>query len=279
MAASDTSSELAKLCWADNWDGVRDRLMTFQAELRNADANKILPLHIACWHKAPRDILDNMIKMYPAAVAAQTSGGNFPLDYVKLFHQSPEEDLLALLNPESVIPEEQKSDEPTSTTELHRLCFWKFNEASERLKVFPEEAAFQDENGNLPLHIAIEHQCNVKFLEELLAAHPGGSWHSNKVGKLPLHVAAQNWTKIPVLAVLVKAYPNGVNSTDNYGDLPINFAMKEYPDQAVLKMIEPNEPSTPKWIKIRDPDSGHDYYENQFTKETSWEKPAKGFFE
>ena len=43
--------------------------------------------------------------------------------------------------------------------------------------------------------------------------------------------------------------------------------------------MEPNVPSTPVWIKRMDEGSGDYYFENQFSKEVSWEKPAKGFFE
>jgi len=125
----------------------------------------------------------------------------------------------------------------------------------------------------------VEHSAPVTLINELLSANPAGAWHSNKSGKLPLHVATKSWVKKPVLQALVAAYPTGVNATDNYGDLPINFAMKEFPEQDILKLLEPNAPSTPKWSRIMDDSSGHYYYENQFTKETSWERPKKGFFE
>ena len=105
---------------------------------------------------------------------------------------------------------------------------------------------------------------------------PCTAWHSNRDGKLPLHVAAEHWAKLKVMKCIKDAYPAAVNQTDNHGELPIAFAQKSQ-DQAILALLEPKDGVTPgkqKWSRHLDAASGSYYYLNNFTKESSWEKPA-----
>jgi len=156
MSVSESSSELAKLCWKDAWDSVIDRMSSFGGELRQGDSNLILPLHIAVWHKAPRDVIDEMIRLYPAAIGAKTKGGHYPVDYAKLFNADDVSLVEALVVDEVAEETAAKEAVEESGTALHKLCHWKFREAGDRVKLYPEEAAFQDGNGDLALHIVSE---------------------------------------------------------------------------------------------------------------------------
>lgn len=55
------------------------------------DANGVIPLHIAVWHKAPRPVIDAMLSAAPEAKNMKTSSGYYALDYGKLFNAEDEE--------------------------------------------------------------------------------------------------------------------------------------------------------------------------------------------
>jgi len=158
MAASATSSELAKLCWSSSWPEVSIRMLEYTSELRSCDSNGIYPLHIAVWYKAPRGVIDEMVRMYPVAVSLKSAAGYFAVDYAKLFNNE-DPSLIEALSPSEHAEIEQVGElETKRSTELHSLCHWKFGEAEERCEIYGEEAAFQDDDGNLALHLAVEHQ-------------------------------------------------------------------------------------------------------------------------
>ncbi|GMH91804.1 hypothetical protein TrVE_jg2879 [Triparma verrucosa] len=277
FAAAPTSTELHALCWKDDWEGASNRMASFRSELMEGDANGIFPLHIAVWHKAPASVVKEMIELAPEAVSKKTTSGYYPLDYAKLFNNEDEE-MLAKLEPTEQKEEEEKAAIQDGTqTELHKLCYFKFKPAMARCQTHQIEASYQDENGDLPLHCALEHQAPLNLIEALLQAHPGGAWHKNKAGKLPLHVCAQHWVKVKVLRAVKDAYPAAVNATDNYGELPLVFAQRNAPDQEILQMLTPKDGVTPgkkKWGKHWDEGSQSYYYLNNFTQESTWEEPA-----
>ncbi|GMI06500.1 hypothetical protein TrRE_jg2187 [Triparma retinervis] len=272
---SDTSTEMHKLCWADDWEAARYRGGDHRGEIAMPDANGILPLHIAVWHKAPRSFIEFLVAAHPEGTGAKTNSGYYPLDYAKLFYKE-DETLEVLLEVKEAEEEKVKNVEVEgSQTQLHKLCFWKFDEATSRVSHAPEEVSYQDADGNLPLHIALEHKAPLSLINALLSSHPAGAWHANVKGRLPLHTAAEHWVKLNVMRAVKEAYPAAVNRADMAGDLPISFAMKTH-DQNVLLLLEPKDGVTPgkqKWGKHWDEGSGCHYYLNNFTQESSWEKP------
>ena len=150
------------------------------------------------------------------------------------------------MQPEDVKEEEAKAKEQDGTqNELHKLCFFKFRAAQERLTTFPEEATHQDANGDLPIHIALCNSAPLPLISDLLAAYPDSAWHKNKHGKLPLHLCCEHWSKLPVVQAIKYAYPAAVNATDNYGEQPVNFARKHAPDGEILEAVKVKEGVTP----------------------------------
>ena len=55
----------------------------------------------------------------------------------------------------------------------------------------PDSVRERDENGYLPLHIAVEDGACVEVIDMLLTAYPGAAQQTNKYGRLPLHIACR----------------------------------------------------------------------------------------
>lgn len=129
----------------DSWTEARHRADEHRGELAVADANGILPLHIAVWHKAPKDLVELFVRGYPESVSKKTNSGYYAIDYAKLFHsEDAAAGLAELLKPQEL--EEQNERQIVvdgSQTELHKLCFWKWKEASARVALAPEEISYQ----------------------------------------------------------------------------------------------------------------------------------------
>ena len=75
---------------------MSDRISGQRGELVTADANGVLPLHIAVWHKAPRPVINTMLSAAPEAKNMKTNSGYYALDYGKLFNAA-DVDLLGKL--------------------------------------------------------------------------------------------------------------------------------------------------------------------------------------
>ena len=60
------------------------------------------------------------------------------------------------------------------------------------LRAHGAAAAAEDRNGNLPVHLALQHEASSRVAHALLAAHPEAVAHANAEGSLPLHVAIAN---------------------------------------------------------------------------------------
>ena len=60
------------------------------------------------------------------------------------------------------------------------------------LRAHGAAAAAEDRNGNLPIHLALQHEASSQVAHALLAAYPEAVTHTNAEGSLPLHVAIAN---------------------------------------------------------------------------------------
>ena len=60
------------------------------------------------------------------------------------------------------------------------------------LEVFPKGAEVQDENGELPLHLACQDDLSADVIRMLLRIYPNAAKIKNKNGELPINDACWN---------------------------------------------------------------------------------------
>lgn len=88
----------------------------------------------------------------------------------------------------------------------------------------PDAATLQDQNGNLPLHLALKNRWTFAA-EKLADQYLKGIGVVNSNGDLPLHIALRNQLK-SLARILAEHYPPGIQTVNRSGELPIHLALK-----------------------------------------------------
>jgi ankyrin repeat protein len=103
----------------------------------------------------------------------------------------------------------------------------------EILKYCPQWAKVKDDDGDLPLHVAMIYGGKSVFalVKVLVKLHPEGVKTKNKDGNLPIHILgwrtygeASDESKRRAQEFLLKEYPEGSKIKNNEGKLPIHCA-------------------------------------------------------
>jgi ankyrin repeat protein len=83
----------------------------------------------------------------------------------------------------------------------------------------------EDDNGNLPFHIAVSHFASKKICKMFFKAYKKAVEIKNNSGRLPLHkVFIFNARQEHVSKMILKAYPKAVEVKDEGGCLPLHYA-------------------------------------------------------
>jgi ankyrin repeat protein len=188
--------------------------------------NSCLPIHIACKNKAPREILDILLKHYPEAIYAKDDNGMLPLHF------------------------SCASGSAVSAISLLLDCF-------------PESIACADVNGMLPLHYACKSgDCDaIKLLTE---RHPAALMASTRKGcyptaflsptsharsfLLPIHSALESNISVEEVCAIIQSNQDFVRQTDEKGMLPLHIACVR---KAHLFIIQSLLRSYPESIRIK----------------------------
>lgn len=116
----------------------------------------------------------------------------------------------------------------SDTNDFHDPAPKKLN--ADLMKVSSTAICKFDSFGNLPLHRAAE-AGNKDMVNRLIKAFPGGASVKNNDGQLPLHLAvlacANEMVKspLPLVSNIVSCFPSGLAITDNDGNLPLHLAV------------------------------------------------------
>lgn len=124
---------------------------------------------------------------------------------------------------------------------------------------FPEGLKTQDDEGDLPLHVACDGYTGCEYsgaIAYLLARYPIAAKMKNRKGCLPLHLLFRHvyveYAKPAEFANLVKivlaANPNAVKVTDDEGMLPIHYACKDGHTTRTLKVLVDAYPSSHHFV-------------------------------
>eukprot|EP00592_Proboscia_alata_P025760 CAMPEP_0194444566 /NCGR_PEP_ID=MMETSP0176-20130528/127349_1 /TAXON_ID=216777 /ORGANISM="Proboscia alata, Strain PI-D3" /LENGTH=859 /DNA_ID=CAMNT_0039270973 /DNA_START=125 /DNA_END=2701 /DNA_ORIENTATION=- len=220
-----------------------------------------LPLHIACFEKAPIEVLKALIEICPEAVKTawpEPSGQNdLPLHLLcksdkwgnvegKMINAQSVEYLIDLY-PAALL--KRTSDE--LNTPLHQICEeFPNNVADDMLKIIKKilltkpkaseikggvNEKFQPA-GLLPLHSAVINT-DIRCVKKLYKLYKNGIKLTCAEGSLPIHWCTQVGCSVEMMKFLLKKYPDGIFCRNTAGDTPLhNLLIVDYCE----KKYDPN---------------------------------------
>ena len=127
------------------------------------------------------------------------------------------------------------------------------------VNVYAEGIRTKDNDGDLPLHCAVDCHCApVEVVKYLVEAYPDGVNVKNNDGDLPLHCAANIGRTLEIVKCLVEAYPDGVREKAIWTDLDGHFDGGQLPVHAAayggapLEIVKYLVEAFPKSLRVKD---------------------------
>eukprot|EP00986_Skeletonema_menzelii_P007999 scaffold3240_cov155-Skeletonema_menzelii.AAC.3 len=188
--------------------------------LRSQDNYGRLPLHCClCGNtdllgeKKMSDILKLLLEKHPESIRHADDNGQLPLHYACHNNKVAIIELLIDAAPDSVRCGDKDGNLP-----LHRLCIdTDLDEMAAiqisklLLEMHPESIRHADNNdGNLPIHIAAGRTKSSEFFRLLIEAYPGSERIAGQIGMLPFHYACI-YNTVAIVAYLHERYPDAIN--------------------------------------------------------------------
>ena len=238
-----------------------------------------LPLHLACRNGAPIETLELLLRMNPSlsSLLLQQRNDNgespffcalrcretTPSTLQWFFQKSPEllyhcdnygETALHavcyegstinvqwLLNHYSHVPtlQDQKGNTPLHVALQHSPTPYAISTLL--LQDAPECCAMRGESGQLPLHIVFRPDLSFEFLEYLLEKFPEASETMDDEGRFPLHMASRvDGIPLDVVELLMATCPLAISSMDHHGQRPVDYARSSRnPSGALVTLLTP----------------------------------------
>lgn len=150
------------------------------------------PLHLACKAGADYELLDTLMDIYPKAIDAIDNNGN------TLFH---------------VACTSRKLDLELADRLLEQCHY--------------ETVQIANEDGALPLHLAVSNRASWPVLQLLIDHYPEALDIKDDKGNVPLHRAFMTTTKMHVLVRLAQAHPRAHHRINKRGKIPLDLASLE----------------------------------------------------
>lgn len=179
-----------------------------------------LPLHVAVMKNLPLSVVQQLILLYPNALAIRDGAGCLPLHIICKDAHFGAQNTMLLLTLQSMI------------------------------SLYPNALATPDNEGRLPLHIACSKRHAFQVLQKLVSHYPEALSIQDNEGCLPLHIACRHNVgdeALPVIQFLVESYSAGVSTSDSSGFTPLYHAcgacswydslMSDAPSLAVIQFL------------------------------------------
>jgi ankyrin repeat protein len=197
---NNASAALTDLISHEDW-----KLVIMEAKMSPTDASKwsnrkgfhdgeidskVLPIHQACALMAPREVIETLIKCYPAGIRMKESAFKRTALHIACQTKAPIETIEALI------------------------------------RYYPEATRIQDNLGRLPIHYACAHEVPSYILDLLLREFPDSAKIGDMNGWLPLHVACRRGVTLYELELLLDCYPQAAEQKTDKGTTPIMCAQK-----------------------------------------------------
>lgn len=149
--------------WQAAINRVKDPATRHEAWIKNDRGN--LPLHSAASFRAPRDVAEALLDVYPEAASLTNNYGNLALHFTA-WKKGP--------------------------LDVEKLL----------LQIFPEGAAQKNNHGNLPLHYAAHYNAPLDVVKALYDAYPQAAMQKNNDANTPLDLAIADGASPNVVALL-----------------------------------------------------------------------------
>jgi ankyrin repeat protein len=101
---------------------------------------------------------------------------------------------------------------------------------------WPEGTRERNNDGNTPLHEAVERRGEMKVVKLLVECWPEAMREKNQHGDTPLHLAAA-MGEVEMVRLLLERWPEGAREKDNDGNTPLHAAV--VPPQLLLSHLLP----------------------------------------
>jgi ankyrin repeat protein len=217
-------------------DNVELLLHEFNGAICEQDNQGRLPLHAACTNvRVNVELLDLLITAYPPALKTFDKSGTLPL-HLAIQRKLPEDLILFLIEKEEGAVRTKEAS--TLMYPLHMAAKTGASpKLLERLiQIYPKAIDAVDKGGNTVFHVACTYrQLNLEFAEQLLDTCSYETIRmTNQNGMLPLHLAVQHRAKMPVLQLLIDHYPEALTFKDKKGNVPLHLAFQTATEMYVL---------------------------------------------
>jgi len=155
-SVSSATVALRNLIYLQEWADVVSICISNPHEAKVTDRMGDLPIHEACLHGAPFNVIESLLSAYPSGIQKKGFCGRLPLHY-------------AVYNKPSL------------------------NTVQFLLEKYPAGASTIDADGRLPIHLAVIRNSPKDFIEALIAANPQSLQTPNKFGNTPEMLARNDY--------------------------------------------------------------------------------------
>jgi ankyrin repeat protein/serine/threonine protein kinase len=233
-----------------------------------SEFSELLPVHLAAKHNFPADILALIIEAYPDGIKTKSGKGAYAFHF-SCVSRFPSLKILELLY--AKFPEAVESSLPTGKLPLHltlqhdqrepdvafqpvkrirQLPGVEANSTGESvsslvdivnflLYVNAAAARHRDNDGNLPIHLAINNSYSLEIILSLIGTYIQGIKVKTHEGSLCIHSAAKSCRSVDVINDLLRFYPDGYKCADAHGDYPVHVALRHNEcDEVVIYLIK-----------------------------------------
>lgn len=104
----------------------------------------------------------------------------------------------------------------------------------------------KNENGDLPLHIAIRNGYRFSVVAPIFQEYPKAAEVRNNDGYLPLHMALDYGASLDTIRMLLRSYPKAAQIQDKNGDLPLHIAIRNEFSSFLVEVIFQEFPKAAK---------------------------------
>lgn len=230
-------------------DYLSDLRLLIQQHKASAFQEEVSPLCVAVAKKCPNiEAVQLLLELHPTAVSTEDEDGSLAVMHACSYNTHTDViDLLVKAYPASL-----KKGDNFGCCAIHYAAFSGYSSSvAYLLETLPECASQVEGNGALALHDAVQNcrlssedpldasasQDVLQMVEMLLAANPRAASTRDDFGAFPLHKAAKCAT-LEIVQIVYEAFPKAIFAVDKEGLLPMHYyAQREKKNIEVVQFI------------------------------------------
>jgi hypothetical protein len=185
-------------------------------------------IHRECKNRCITPILFQYIELYPESLSHTDDRGFLPLHLLLSKECSSVEVALMMIEK---YPAALKHRDGHGLLPIHIECSHERRSSiiSRCIEIYPESLAEVDSRDlkkNLPLHILLMHQSDMRDALMMIERYPAALKHQNSRGNLPLHIECKKQCRSSIIAKSIQLYPQALANADEEGYLPLHLSLQ-----------------------------------------------------